>query len=63
MSVITHDLSSELEDVVDTILRQQLEMYLAHSKGSKLSTASGLSDFLKHLENTYNFSLNSVGLG
>ena len=48
---------------MDTILRQQLKTYLEHSKGSKLSTASGLSDFLKHLENTYNFSLNSVGLG
>ena len=63
MSVITHNLSSELEDVVDTILRRQLKMYLEHSKGSKLSTASGLSDFLKHLEDIYNLPLNSVGLG
>ena len=63
MSVITHDLSSELEDVVDSILRQHLKTYLEHWKGSKLSTANGLSDFLKHLENTYNFSVKSVGLG
>ena len=63
MSVITHDLSSELEDVVDGMLRQQLKAYLEYSKGSKLSTASGLSDFFKFLENTYNFCLISVGLG
>ena len=32
-------------------------------KKNKLSTASGLSDFVKHLENTYNFTLTSVGVG
>ena len=63
MSITTRDLSSELEDVVDRMLRYQLEVYLKYNKTTKLSTASGLSDFLKHLENTYNFSLKSVGLG
>ena len=63
MSVITHDLSSELEDVVDGMLRQQLKVYLEYSKRSKLSTASGLSDFFKFLKNIYNVCLISVGLG
>ena len=63
MSLTTRDLSSELEDVVDRMLRQHLEDYLKHNKTTKLSTANGLSDFFKHLENSYNFSLTTVGLG
>ena len=63
MSLTTRDLSSELEDVVDRMLRQHLEDYLKHNKTTKLSTANGLSDFFKHLENAYNFSLTTVGLG
>ena len=63
MTITTHDLSSELEDVVDRMLRQQLKVYLEYNKKSKLSTASGLSDFIKHLQNTYNFTLTSVGMG
>ena len=63
MSITTRDLSSELEDVVDRILRYQLEVYLKYNKTTKLSTANGLSDFVKHLESTYNFSLTSVGMG
>ena len=47
---------------MDRMLRQQLEVYLKYSN-SKLSTASGLSDFIRHLENTYNLSLTSVGKG
>ena len=63
MSITTRKLSNELEDIVDTMLRQQLEVYLKYQKTNKLSTASGLSDFIKHLENTYNFTLTSVGMG
>ncbi|CAH3148579.1 unnamed protein product [Porites lobata] len=63
MSITTRDLNSELEDVVDRMLRQQLEVYLKYNKKTKLSTASGLSDFIKHLENTYNLTLTSVGVG
>ena len=63
MSITTRDLNSELEDVVDRMLRQQLEVYLKYNKKTKLSTASGLSDFVKHLENTYQFSLTTVGEG
>ena len=63
MSITTRDLSSELEDVVDRMLRQQLKVYLEHNNRNKLSTASGLSDFVKHLEDTYNLSLTSVGEG
>ena len=63
MSITTRDLNSELEDVVDRMLRQQLEVYLKYNKKTKLSTASGLSDFVKHLENTYNLTLTSVGVG
>ena len=63
MSITTRDLSSELEDVVDRMLRYQLEVYLKYNKTTKLSTANGLSDFVKHLESTYNFSLTSVGMG
>ena len=62
MSITTRDLSSELEDVVDRMLRQQLEAYLKYNR-TKLSTASGLSDFVKHLENIYNISVTSVGMG
>lgn len=63
MSITTRDLTSELEDVVDRMLRQQLKAYLEYNKKNKLSTASGLSDFLEHLENTYNFTYTSVGVG
>ena len=63
MSITTRDLNSELEDVVDRMLRQQLEVYLKYNTKTKLSTASGLSDFVKHLENTYNLTLTSVGVG
>ena len=48
---------------MDTVLRQQLEGYLKYNKRIKLSTASGLSDFIKHVENTYNLTLTSVGVG
>ena len=63
MSITTRDLSSELEDVVDRMLRQQLEAYLKYNKRTKLSTAKGLSDFVNHLENIYNISVTSVGMG
>ena len=64
MSITARNLSSaELEDVVDGMLRQQLKCYLEYNKTNKLSTASGLSDFVKHLENTYQFSLTTVGKG
>ena len=48
---------------MDRMLRQQLKVYLEHNNRNKLSTASGLSDFVKHLENTYQFSLTTVGEG
>ena len=63
MSLTTRDLGSELEDVVDGILRRHLEAYLKHNKTTKLSTANGMSNFVKHLEDTYNFSLTTLGLG
>ena len=63
MSITTRDLDSELEDVVDRMLRQQLEVFLKYNKKTKLSTAKGLSAFVKHLENTYNVTLTSVGVG
>ena len=63
MSITTRDLSSELEDVVDRMLRQQLEAYLKYNKRTKLSTANGLSDFVNHLENIYNISVTSVVMG
>ena len=64
MSISTRDLRSELEDVVDRMLREQLEVFLKYrKKKNKLSTAHGLSDFVKYLENTYTFSLTSVGVG
>ena len=63
MTITTPDLDSELEDVVDRMLRQQVEVYVKYNKRNKLSTASGLSDFVKHVEDTYNFSLTSVGMG
>ena len=62
MSITTRDLGSELEDVVDRMLRQQLEVFLKYNK-TKLSTAEGLSFFVKHIENTYNVTLTSVGVG
>ena len=63
MSISTRDFDSELEDVVDRMLRQQLEVFLKYNKKTKLSTAKGLSTFVKHLENTYNVTLTSVGVG
>ena len=63
MSLTTRDLSSELEDDVDRMLRRHLEDYLKHNKTTKLSTANGLSGFFKYLENAYNFSLETAGLG
>ena len=48
---------------MDGMLRQQLEEYLKCEKKHKLSTAHGLSNFVKYLENTYTFSLTSVGVG
>ena len=63
MSITTRDLDSELEDVVDRMLRQQLEVFLKYNKKTKLSTAKGLSAFVKHFENTYNVTLTSVGVG
>ena len=63
MSITSRDLSRELEDHVDIMLRQQLQAYLKYNKANKLTTASGLSDFIKHIENTYNFALTSVGMG
>ena len=62
MSITPRKLSNELEDV-HIMLRKQLEVYLKYQKTNKLSTASGLSDFIEHLENTYNFTLTSVGMG
>ena len=47
---------------MDRMLRYQLEAYLKYNKTTKLSTANGLNDFVKHLESTYNFSLTSVGM-
>ena len=63
MSITTCDLDSELEDVVDRMLRQQLEVFLKYNKKTKLSTAKGLSTFVKHLENSYNVTLKSLGMG
>ena len=63
MSITTRGLNSELEDDVHKIIRRQLESYVKSNKKLKLTTASGLSDFLKHLENTYPFALTSVGMG
>ena len=48
---------------MDRMVRQQLQCYLEYNKKLKLSTASGLRDFVKHLEKTYNFTLTSVGEG
>ena len=62
MSITTCDLDSEQEDVADRMLRKQLEVFLKYNK-TKLSTAKGLSAFVKHLENTYNVTLTSVGVG
>ena len=47
---------------MDRMLRQQLKAYLEYNKRNKLSTASGLSDFIKQVENTYKFTLMSVGV-
>ena len=62
MSITTRDLDSEPEDVADRMLRKQLAAFLKYNK-NKLSTAKGLSTFVKHLENTYNVTLTSVGVG
>ena len=63
MSITTRDLISEPEDEVDKIIERQLQAYLKSNEKLKLTTASGLSDFLKHLENTYKFALTSVAMG
>ena len=63
MTITRRDLDSELEDVVDRMLRQQLKLYLEYNTRNKLSTARGLSDFVKHLQDTYQFTLTSVGKG
>ena len=63
MSISTRDLRSELEDVVNRMLRQQIEVYLKDKKENKLSMAHGLSNFVKYLESTYTFSLTSLGEG
>ena len=63
MTITTRDLDSELEDVVDKMFRLQIEAYVKYNKRNKLSTASGLSDFVKYVEDTYNLSLTSVGMG
>ena len=63
MSITTRDLDSELEDVVDRMLRKQLAAFLKYNKKTKLSTAKGLNTFVKHLKNTYNVTLESVGVG
>ena len=63
MSITTRGLSSELVDVVDRMLRSQLEVYLKYNKTTKLSTASGLTDFCDHLKKTYNLTCTSVGVG
>ena len=48
---------------MDRMLRQQIEVFLKYNKKTKLSTAKGLSAFVKHFENTYNVTLTSVGVG
>ena len=63
MTITTRDLDSEREDVVDKMFRQQIEAYVKYNKRIKLSTTSGLSDFVRHVEDTYNFTLTSVGMG
>ena len=62
MTNTPRDLDSEMKDLVDSMLRQQLQTYLKYNKANKLTTASGLSDFIEHFENTYNITLTS-GLG
>ena len=63
MSITAKVLSSEQEDVVDKRLRQQLKTFLKHNKKTKLSTGNGLSAFVQYLENAYNVTLTSVGMG
>ena len=63
MTITTRDLDSELEDIVDRMFRQHIEVYLKYNKRIKLSTASGLSDLVKHLQHTYQFTLTAVGKG
>ena len=65
---MTHDSLTHLTHktsvlVVDRMFRQQIEVYLKYNKRNKLSTASGLSDFVKHLQDTYQLTLTSVGKG
>ena len=48
---------------MDKMFRLQIEAYVKYNKRNKLSTASGLSDFVKYVEDTYNLSLTSVGMG
>ena len=63
MLITARDLRSELVDKVDKILRQHLQLYLEYNTENKLSTVSGLKDFVEHIEKTYNFTLTSVGEG
>ena len=68
MSISPRDLSSELEDVVDGMLRQQLQAYLEYIKRNKLSTASGLGSLvskgqcpdLQSLESLWNYYCSGV---
>ena len=59
--ISARDLKSELVDKVDKMLRQHLQLYLEYNTENKLSTVSGLRDFVEHLEKTYNFISTSVG--
>ena len=61
--ISARDLKSELVDKVDKMLRQHLQLYLEYNTENKLSTVSGLRDFVEHLQKTYNFILTSVGEG
>ena len=63
MLITARDLRSELVDKVDKILRLQLQLYLEYNTENKLSTVSGLKDFVEHIEKTYLFTLTSVGEG
>ena len=57
MYITTRDLSSELKNVVDRMVRQ-LNVFSI----DEFPTANELSDFVNH-EETYNFTLTCVGTG